>query len=350
MTSGGKACLLVQLGTPDAPTPSAVGRFLTEFLGDGRVITLPWLWRQLLVRGVIVPFRRKASAKAYQAVWTHAGSPLRVHSEALVTKVQAQLGDEMTVALAMRYGQPSMSQVLDALMATGCDELAVLPLFPQYASATTASVFEVVMRYFAGQNNVPTIQWVHDFFDQPDFIAAWVHRIQRALGNQAIDHLLFSYHGLPVSQVKASESGNVPCDQVAPCPAMQNAGAYNNRYCYRAQCYATTRAITQHLPEGLAHSVSFQSRLGRVPWIKPYTEVHLQSLFDQGVRHLAVVSPAFVADCLETIEELGMRAKDQWLAMGGASFTLVPCLNADQLWVQAVAARCSGSSHQATAF
>lgn len=325
-----KAIVLIQLGTPDHPTPSSVGRFLREFLSDPYVINLPWLARMLLVNGIIVPFRRHKSAKAYQKIWSEQGSPLRYHSEALQQQLQAAVGIDTTVKLAMRYGSPSIAQVLTELDQAACSDITILPLFPQYAAATSATALNQVMQYYAGKPRVPSLRMIHDFYDHPSFIQAWTQHIQKHVANQPVDHMVFSYHGLPVRQVKDSELGEVACDQQKPCPAIFQ----NNRFCYRAQCYATTRAIMSQLDQ--PHSVAFQSRLGRIPWIQPYLENHLQTLRDQGIEHLAIASPSFVADCLETVEELGIRTKETWMAMGGKSFLLIPSLNSQPEWVGAL--------------
>lgn len=324
--------LLVQLGTPDSPSPQSVGQFLKEFLMDPKVVNLPAPLRHVLVQGLIVPFRKGQSAKAYQAIWTEQGSPLRVHSEALCEKMKTIQHDGMPIELVMRYGEPSIANGLKKLLDEGCDHITVLPLFPQYADATTGSVNKAVHGYFDTQTIVPSLTFINDFYDHPAFIDAWVARIRPFLEGQAVDHIIYSCHGLPVKQVQAAERGQVDCNHCDACPAIHT----QNRFCYRAQCYATTQAIAKKLQAHCPHSVAFQSRLGRIPWIQPYFDEHLKQCLEKGVRHLLIVCPAFVADCLETLEEIGIRAKEDWLAMGGTSLRLVPSLNATDAWVNAV--------------
>ena len=338
------AIVLIQLGTPDEPSPQAVGRFLREFLSDPYVVNLPWPVRKLLVNAVIVPFRRHKSAHAYQAIWTAHGSPLRYHSEQLAHQLQQALGNTGTVKLAMRYGTPSIAQVLSELDKNAFQRIVVLPLFPQYAAATTATALNEVMQHYRGKQRIPSLHMIHDFYDHPHFIKAWAHRIDSHLQNHNIDHILFSFHGLPVRQVQANCQEHAACDMQGACPTIHR----NNRFCYRAQCYTTTRAITAALKQNHSHSVAFQSRLGRIPWIQPYLEDHLHLLYKQGIRKLAIASPAFVADCLETLEELAIRTAATWRNMGGDTCTLVPSLNSEPEWVEAIMAMIGQRHAQAT--
>jgi ferrochelatase len=325
--------LLVQLGTPAEPSAKAVGSFLREFLSDPKVVDLPGPLRWLLVNAIIVPFRRGQSAHAYQSIWTEQGSPIRQHTVALTEAVAAHFDEHTIIRYAMRYGSPNIASQMQSLDALGCDHIIVLPLFPQYARATTASVFDAAFKALQSFASRPTLHLINDFYTDTGFINAWVAQIHDHLSGRQVDHIVFSYHGLPEQQIKRVEKGPVTCDMRQPCPSI----SANNRYCYRAQCYATTHAITQQLNIDCQHSVAFQSRLGRIPWIQPYTEEHLVTLREQGVRHLAIASPAFVADCLETLEELGMRAKEQWQELGGEQFHLIPCPNAQPAWATAVA-------------
>ncbi len=326
-----KGILLINLGTPDAPTTSAVRRYLREFLTDPRVIDIPRIARYLLVYGVILPFRPKRAKEAYAKIWTKEGSPLRMHGEQLVKKLTAALGDGYVVSLGMRYGYPSIEKGLQLLLAAQCEEITVIPLFPQYSSAATGSALEKFFQIIRTKNNIPHLKIWSSFYQSPQFIQAYAEKIRTQLMGQKIDHLLLSYHGLPVRHMKKAGC-SVGC-VTAPCPAIQADYAY----CYRAQCYATSRAIAAQLDWPVAeYSTAFQSRLGRTPWIFPYTDEILVALIAQGVRHLAVACPSFVADCLETLEEIGLRAKAQWLALGGESLHLVPCLNTDPLWVTAL--------------
>lgn len=326
-------CLLVNLGTPESCTVRSVRKYLREFLSDPRVISAPWPIRQALLYGVILPFRPYKVTEAYRAVWdTSRGSPLRYHSVDLQNALSQALGDSIRVRVAMRYGSPNWQDALDELLSMSLDKLIVIPLFPQYASATTGSVMEQVFQMLSRQTAIPSVECINDFFAEEGYIRALAASVQPYLSNS--DHLLMSFHGLPVKELKAVEAS--VCDQSKPCPAI-HAG---NRSCYRAQCYATARAVSAQL--GLAeneYSVSFQSRLGRLPWIEPYTDAYLSTLRDQGVERLAVACPSFTVDCLETLEEIGMQAAETWRELGGESLTLIPALNSQKVWVDALAQR-----------
>ncbi|MBA2651492.1 MAG: ferrochelatase [Tatlockia sp.] len=319
-----KGLLLINLGTPDSPETSHVRRFLKEFLSDKRVIDLAAWLRYPLVYGTILPFRPKQTAKAYQAIWTKEGSPLLLNSLSLKNKVQAHLGLGWQVGLGMRYGKPSLKDSLHQFAA--CSHLTILPLFPQYSSAATGSALEKVLRLIASQNVLPSIKVIRDFYEDQGFISAQAALIQPQLANH--DYLLLSYHGLPEGHLKK-----------AGCPSIctSECGLINEttQACYRTQCFATTRALANKLAlsEG-RYGMSFQSRLGKIPWIKPYTDEFLPELIKKGVKRLAIVCPSFTADCLETLEEIGLRAKEQWLQLGGQQLTLIPCVNDSDLWVE----------------
>lgn len=328
-----KGILLVNLGTPTAPTVSAIRTYLKSFLLDPRVITLNGFFRRLLVYGVILPFRPYRTAKAYRAIWDDRGSPLRYHTEQLGQQLQVALGEgDYQVETAMRYGVPSIAEALKAL--SGCDSLTVLPLFPQYASASTGSAMAAVMQALATQVQIPSVQFIRQFYALPAFVDAYVQLIRpHLIAEDAF--LLMSYHGLPERQIDRRRCA-ATCDLKAPCPIESEQAVPS---CYRAECYASSQAIAAGL--GLSpdrYQTTFQSRLGRLPWIQPYTDETLSTLRDRGIRHLVVVCPAFVADCLETLEEIGMQSREHWMALGGETFTLVPCLNADPRWVQGLAA------------
>jgi len=327
--------LLVNLGTPDAPRPREVRRYLAEFLADPRVIDLPAVPRWLLLHGVILRTRPRASAAQYQKIWTEAGSPLLVHGLALRDGVAAALGDGYRVELGMRYGRPSLGDALDALDAAGVARIAVLPLFPQYSEAATGSAVARVRELHAARPGAPPLQVLGDFHAEPGFIEAFSQVARPHLERFHPDHVLFSYHGLPERQVRAADASGSHCFASEGCC---DAVGEVNRRCYRAQCFATTRALCASL--GLseeATSVAFQSRLGRTPWIRPYTDVRIPELAAAGVKRLAVLCPAFVADCLETLEEIGIRAREQWRELGGEALELIPCPNAHPAWVDAVA-------------
>jgi ferrochelatase len=324
--------LLLNLGTPSHCDTRAVRRYLREFLSDPRVIDLPALLRWLLLNAVILPVRPKKTAKAYQAIWSATeGSPLLQHSQALQAALSARLGDGYVVALGMRYGQPSIEAAFNDLKA--CQRLIILPLFPQYSSAATGSAVEKTLSCLSRHWNVPDIIVQRDFYAEPGFIKAYADLIQRSLSHQKIERLIFSYHGLPERHIR--KSGCQAVCAATDCPPITE----KNQSCYRAQCYATSHAIAQAM--GLPadqYIVCFQSRLGRTPWIKPYTDEVLTALVQKNIRHIAVVCPSFVADCLETLEEIGMRGKAQWEGLGGKTFIAVPCLNAEIAWVDALVA------------
>lgn len=324
--------LLINVGTPDAPTPEAVRRYLREFLSDPRVIDMHPVGRWLLLNLIILPFRPAKSAHAYQQIWTEQGSPLLHHGERLVEKVEALLGDGWAVELGMRYGNPSLASALERLQARGAERLVVLPLYPQYASATTGSSLEALYRALGSKPVVPGLLALDPFYDDPGFLDAFAENGRPLLAEKNPDHVLFSFHGVPERQVEATAPGH--CLKGDACCAQITAA---NRHCYRAQCFATAR----HLAERLAlppdrWSISFQSRLGRTPWIRPYTDEVLPELVARGVKKVLVFSPAFVADCLETLEELGIRAREDFIARGGEELWLVPSLNASDTWASAI--------------
>lgn len=329
-----KGLLLVNLGTPDAPEPGPVRRYLREFLGDPRVLDLPALGRWLLLNLIILPTRPRKSAAAYRKIWTEAGSPLLVRSRALTARVAERLQGEYEVELAMRYGNPSLTDGLARLRARGVDHLTVLPLYPQQAASSAGSTLARVYALVQQAWEVLPVRALPAFPLDPGFLDAQVEVARPVLARARPDHVLFSFHGLPERQIRKSDPGPGHCLSSASCC---DALTSQNATCYRAQSFATARALAQRL--GLApgqFTVSFQSRLGRDPWIKPYSDVVLDELAKKGVKRLAVFCPAFVSDCLETLEEVGMRGREQFLAAGGEELALVPCVNEHPLWVDAV--------------
>jgi ferrochelatase len=323
--------LLLNLGTPDSPDPRSVYRYLTEFLNDPRVIDLAAPARWILTNAIIVPFRHKQSAAAYQKIWTKVGSPLLVNSQKLADALSTQLGTDYQVALGMRYGNPNIEAALKQL--TNCDKLVIVPLFPQYSSAATGSAIEKTLSIITKQWNIPSIEVKSDFYANAGFIAACVDVIQKKVTTSVFEHLVLSYHGLPERHIDKSHC-QANCDRTHACPAIDT----NNAYCYRAQCYATSTAIVKQLNlSSHQYSVAFQSRLGRTPWIKPYTDLLLPTLRQQGVKNIAIACPSFVSDCLETLEEVNIRAREQWASLGGSGFTFIPCINDNPIWVDALA-------------
>jgi protoporphyrin/coproporphyrin ferrochelatase len=327
--------LLLQLGTPDSTEVSDVRKYLREFLSDPRVLDMPALARTLLLNAIILPFRPKKSAEAYEKVWTEEGSPLTVYTEALATKLQAALGDTYRVVYGMRYQNPSIESAVVELEKAGCREIVLLPQFPQYASASGGSAVQKALEVIGARRNVPEVRGVGPFFDDPGFLEAAAGIARPLLAEFAPDHVVFSYHGLPEKQIRKSDlSGDWCLENSWCCDAMNE----KNVFCYRAQCFATTRGLISRLGiDGSITSTAFQSRLAGQKWIEPYTDKELPKLFAAGVRRLAVLTPSFTADCLETIEEIGIRGRTQWEELGGEAFLLVPCVNADDRWVAAVA-------------
>ncbi|MBT8491957.1 MAG: ferrochelatase [Deltaproteobacteria bacterium] len=328
--------LLINLGTPDEPTPSAVRRYLREFLSDPRVLDINPIGRAALLNLVILPTRPSKSAEAYQQIWTERGSPLLFHSVDLTEKVTERLGDGWRVELAMRYGNPSIEAALERFRKAGITRLVVLPLFPQYASSSTGSALEVVYKHVAESWNTPYLTVVPPYFDDPLFIEGFRAVGQPILDDKQPDYVLMSFHGLPERHMRKSDHTGAHClSSPGCCDQMSSA----NSECYRAQCFATARALAAALDlEDGKWEVTFQSRLGRTPWIKPYTDEVLVELPKRGIKKLAVFCPAFVADCLETLEEIGMRADEDFREAGGEELTLVPSLNSSDAWADAVAA------------
>lgn len=326
-----KAILLVNLGTPDDTKPSSIRRYLRQFLNDPRVVDLPSFIRWPLVNLLIIPFRFRKTRHAYRQIWTDAGSPLLLIGEQLRAALASLLGADYQVELGMRYGNPSIASAVDKL--SNCDEVSILPLFPQYSSAATGSAVEEVMNVIRQQRNIPTVKIVRDFYNHAGFVNAFANKIREGIANKKIDKIIFSYHGLPEHHLTRSGC-QATCSHQAACPVISE----KNAFCYRAQCFATTRELVNQL--GLQSSqftVAFQSRLGKTPWIKPYTDLLLPELIQQGIKDIAIVCPSFVADCLETLEEINIRAREQWISLGGHSFTYIPCVNDSTEWVEAVA-------------
>ena len=329
-----KGILLINLGSPDEPSPEAVGKYLRQFLMDPMVIDIPTPLRWLLVNGIISPFRKRRSALAYQQVWRKEGSPLILNSRLLLEAMRAALGGEFHVALGMRYGKPSIEAALTELKYAGVESIKVVPLYPQYAASSTETAVLEVMRAADSLGVAKLISIFEPFFDRPEYIAVVAATVENEMRGFASNHLLFSFHGLPIKAVEKS------CDVASSC--LSGAGACpavgpSNQRCYRAHSYATARAIAEKL--GIArgsYSVGFQSRLTS-RWIEPFTDTLLEEFAKRGVKRLLVACPSFVADCLETLEEIQMRAREDFLKFGGEDLRLVPSLNDNADWVKALA-------------
>lgn len=321
-----RGLLLLNLGTPDNADIRAVKLYLREFLTDKRVIDLPTIPRYILVYCLILPFRSPKSAQAYQSIWTEKGSPLLYHSQNLVTKLQSALKDEYKIALGMRYGTPSITTALAELK--DCHSLTILPLFPQYSSAATGSAIEKTLSYLANQEIIPSIKIIRDFYQRPEYIQAQAKIMKLYIKDNF--HVLFSYHGIPERHIHKSG-----CDTLCPqtCTPIYD----KNQACYRAQCYQTSLLLAKELQLGThQYTTAFQSRLGKTPWIKPYTDEIFAELISKGIKNIVVSCPSFVADCLETLEEIGIRAKEQWEKLGGEQFILTPCMNDHPEWIKAI--------------
>ncbi len=326
--------LLCNLGTPEKPDPAAVRRYLRQFLSDPRVLDIGPIGRWALLNLIILPLRARRSAAAYRKIWSERGSPLLWHGQDLVAAVRERLGPDWLVELGMRYGNPSLASALGKLREAGADRVVVFPLYPQYAVSSTGSTVAEVLRIAAQPWSPPSLRFVEAFHDDAGFIDAFAAVGGPIVKSEKPDHILMSFHGLPERHMRKTDATGKHCLARADC--CDRIGP-ENRSCYRAQCYATARALASRLD--LAEStwsVSFQSRLGRTPWIHPYTDVVIPRLAAEGKKRLVVFSPAFVADCLETLEEIGIRAKLQFEAAGGERLTLVPSLNATPTWVDTV--------------
>jgi len=333
-----KTCiLLVNLGTPDAPTAGAVGRYLREFLGDGRVIDIPWLPRKILVNGIIAPIRRFRSAREYKKVWTDEGSPLLLYGEALQRDLQARLstdeaqkafGGEVVVELAMRYQNPSMDRVMARMEKARYDRICILPLYAQYASATTGSTLEKAFKILSKWYVIPEVVAVSQYWDFEGYLKGFVEQAA-AFDLGSYDHILFSYHGLPERQVD-----KIYEDQKCANHSCEDEINDENRQCYKATCYATSRALANRL--GLAedrYTVCFQSRLDS-KWLRPFSDDVIVERGEAGDKKLLAFSPAFVADCLETLIEIGEEYQEVFEEHGGEKVELVPSLNAHPAWVE----------------
>jgi ferrochelatase len=326
--------LLLNVGTPDAPTTGAVRRYLAEFLSDPRVIDIPAVPRWLLLHGIILRTRPRRSAHAYKSVWTTEGSPLLVHTLALRDGLRHELGAHWQVEVGMRYGKPSITAALKALIKGGADRLVVAPLFPQEASATTGTALEAVYGALGSRWNVPPVSVVPPFFDDDGFLEEFAELGRQHREHGRPDHVLFSFHGLPERQLVKADQRGAGCVRDPGCCDVLTT---RNRHCYRAQSIWTATQIARRmsLPEG-SWTVGFQSRLGRTKWTGPYTDELLVRLAkEEGVRRLMVMCPAFVADCLESLEEIALRAKETFVEAGGEELQLVPSLNARPSWVRA---------------
>ncbi len=318
------------LGTPSGPDPDSVGRYLAEFLMDPYVIQIPYPVRLMLVRGIIVPFRKSKSAKNYQEVWTKGGSPLLVETEKAAKALQKSLGKDYQVVVGMRYGQPNFKDCQQQL--SDCEEIVFFPQYPQYAASTVQTGLDHFYKYF----DKDKVRVVPPYFEHPAFLKAYGQFLRKKIADADFDHLLMSFHGLPESHLKKADPTGAHCLGSSDCCQRAEGQVLNK--CYRAQCYRSAQGIAKAagLAEG-QYSVSFQSRLGRQKWIEPYTEDRYGTLVEEGHKKLLVICPGFPVDGLETLEEIAMTGKETFLTKGGESFSYLPCLNDDPDWIQACA-------------
>ena len=328
-----RAVVLMNLGSPDSTSVPDVRKYLMEFLMDGRVIDYPYLIRKILVGGIIVPFRAAKSAKAYESVWTDKGSPLIVITKDLQKAVSEKATDP--VFISMRYGNPSMKDTYAEILETfpGVKEVLLIPMYPHYAMSSYETAVEHAKTIHRKKKYKFSLKFVKPYYDQTEFINPITESVRPYLQNN-FDHFLFSYHGIPERHILKSDITGNHCLQVDDCC---NKDSVAHAYCYRHQCLRTTELVAQklNLPKS-KYSFSFQSRLGRSEWLKPYTAKRFEEMPAEGIRNLVIACPAFVSDCLETLEEIAVEGRHAFLQAGGESFTFVPCLNVHPLWVQTI--------------
>jgi ferrochelatase len=330
--------LLVNIGTPDEPTSEAVGRYLREFLMDGYVLDMPFLKRWLLVNRIIVPRRKEYSAKHYQKIQTEEGSPLLVHTRKFAARLASELShnkDDYVVEIGMRYGNPSIGAALASLKMSGVKRIVAVPLYPQYTQSSFETAVVEIRRRAHRLGVADRLSFVSPFYADAGFIKACSDVVGEHLKQHSPDYILFSYHGVPVRHIKQLDTSGHHC--LANDACCESIGPANQN-CYRAQCRATTRAIANALGlDSDRYTTCFQSQFGRDEWIGPSFEVLLRELPGRGACTVAVFCPSFVADCLETLEEVGIRGREEFKEAGGQELTLIPCLNSHPLWIKAAA-------------
>lgn len=326
-----KGILLVNLGTPEAPTKKGLKTYLNQFLTDRRVIDMKWPFRYALFQGIIVPIRSGKVSKLYQELWMDEGSPLKVYGQRVAEGVQQALGDDYHVELAMRYQSPSIESALKKLRESNVSDITIFPLFPQYASATTGSVFEEVMSLIRMREQIPNFRFISSYYDHPDIIKIYSDHA-RKYNLDDYDHFIFSFHGVPERYLK-KENNYCKCDGQC-CRTI----IPQNNMCYSAQCHATAYAIANELDiPSEKFTVSYQSRFGPERWLHPYTDEVLEQQVQKGNTRILAFSPAFVADCLETTMEIGVEYKEEFMEAGGEKLDLVESLNDDPDWIEFIA-------------
>jgi ferrochelatase len=331
--TGKRAIILLNLGSPDSTSTRDVHKYLMEFLMDKRVIDYPYLLRKLLVGGIIVPSRAAKSAEAYSTIWTKEGSPLIV----LTRQLQQALGEQVDVPveIAMRYGNPTMEAAYIAVLRRMPDveEVIAIPLYPHYAMASYETAVEYAESVHRKNGYSFRLAFIRPFYNDAKYLKALSELIRPYLSRE-YDHILFSYHGVPGRHIRKTDPTRSHCLQSADCC---DTASEAHGTCYRHQCLRTTKEMVRLLsvPEG-KYSNSFQSRLGK-GWLEPFTDVRLEEMPKEGIRKLLILCPAFVSDCLETLEEIAIRGRESFMSAGGESYTMIPCLNTHPLWVQALA-------------
>jgi ferrochelatase len=326
-----KGIVLMNLGSPDSTRVKDVRRYLNQFLMDERVIDMPYLSRLLLVKGIIVPFRAPKSAEAYRTIWTKEGSPLIELTRQLAEAVELETG--IPVEMAMRYGNPSIKVAYENLLKKNdqLEEIIAVPLYPHYAMSSYETAIENAKEVYRKEGYTFKLKFIKPYYNEPQYIHALAERIRPYL-QQDYDHILFSYHGIPERHLLKSDPTGKHCLKNDDCCSVNSVA---HETCYRHQCFITTSLVTSALgiPPG-KYSNSFQSRLGRDPWLKPYTDFRLKEMPAERKKKLLILCPAFVSDCLETLEEIEERGKETFMEAGGESYTMIPCLNVHPSWVK----------------
>ncbi|NKB32838.1 MAG: ferrochelatase [Pseudomonadales bacterium] len=330
-----KAVVLLNLGTPAEPTAKGLREFYKYFFSDPYVFDFNGVGRWLLRNLVILPFRAPRIAKDYAEIWMEQGSPLKVYADRMQQSVQESFdlqSEDVIVVNGMAYSEPYIWDVMQELERREVSDLLLLPMFPQYSTATTASVFNQVKIAAAKWQEQPNLIFLNDLFQEPAFIRAWSVVVSKHLQTEKFDHVIFSYHGVPEKTIKKADAAGV-CEFGNCCKQINN----RNRLCYRAQCVQTTESIVRALGwDEDSYSVAFQSRFGPLPWLQPYLDEHLKGLLDKDQKRVAVITPSFISDCLETLFEIGTEYRDEFMEAGGEAFELVPNLNDDQAWFNSV--------------
>ncbi|MDR3716258.1 MAG: ferrochelatase [Puia sp.] len=328
-----RGILLMNLGSPDSTETRDVHKYLMQFLMDGRVIDYPYLFRKILVGGIIVPFRAAKSAEAYKTIWTKEGSPLIVLTRQLQQALQQQVGEP--VEIAMRYGSPSMDEGFSRLLerCPDLEEVLAIPLYPHYAMSSYETAVAHAREVHRKNKYSFRLDFVPPYYKEPHYLHALSENIRPYL-EQEYDHLLFSYHGVPGRHIKKSDPTGSHCLLSPDCCTIASPA---HATCYRHQCFTTTREVVARLGVPAAkYSISFQSRLGK-GWLEPFTDIRLEEMPKEGIKKLLIVCPAFVSDCLETLEEIDIRGRESFLGAGGETYTMIPCLNTHPLWVETLA-------------